>query len=117
MPTGSQATHAGYDTDILIELLGEWVLALGKGCGNVSFCPKVAITDTDVKEHGALLRIWPSVYLLLCKFHVRNSWSNKRKTLIKMGNSVNFGKQQVVVHLKLLHKGMYLTFSIRTLLK
>ena len=110
-PTGSQATHAGYDTDILTELLREWVIALGKGLNNDSFCPKVAITDTDAKECGALLKIWPSIFLLLCKFHVRNSWSNKRKTLIKMGNTVNFGKQQVISRLRILDQ-RYFSFAI-----
>jgi len=101
-PTGSQATHAGYDTDILTELLKAWANSMGKDPEGRCFSPKVAITDTDTKERGALLNVWPSIFLLLCKFHTRNAWSNKRKTLIKMGRSVNFGKQQVVSRLRVL---------------
>jgi len=101
-PTGSQATHAGYDTDILTDLLKAWVAALETGPDGSSFCPKVAITDTDTKERGSLINTWPSIFLLLCKFHVCHAWSNKRKTLIKMGNVVNFSKQQVVSRLRAL---------------
>ncbi|KIJ36146.1 hypothetical protein M422DRAFT_261473 [Sphaerobolus stellatus SS14] len=48
-PTGNRATHAGYDTDILHELLVQWQDSLGKKDG-VAFAPCVAITDTDTKE-------------------------------------------------------------------
>ncbi|KIJ48273.1 hypothetical protein M422DRAFT_248076 [Sphaerobolus stellatus SS14] len=68
-PSGSQATHARYDTDILTELLHEWVKALGKGPNGAMFCPKFVITDTDTKERGALIVVWPLIFLLLCKFH------------------------------------------------
>ena len=96
-PTGSQATHAGYDTEILKKLMQEWVVALGTGPQGEGFCPKIAITDTDTKERGALIMIWPSIFLLLCKFHVRNAWANRRKTLIKMGQTLVFSKHQVIV--------------------
>lgn len=112
--TGTQATHAGYDTDILTELLGEWVRTMGKDKQGKLFCPKVAITDTDVKERGALLKIWSSIFLLLCKFHVRNAWSNRRKTLIKMGTNIDFSKQLVVSRLRSLdQRYIYLTTYIR----
>ena len=41
------------------------------------------ITDTDTKEHLALVRLWPMVILLLCQFHVRQCWTNKRKKLFQ----------------------------------
>ncbi|KAJ7116155.1 hypothetical protein C8R43DRAFT_824503, partial [Mycena crocata] len=38
-------------------------------------------TDTDTKERGALIDVWPNIWLLLCKFHLRQCWTNKRKAL------------------------------------
>jgi hypothetical protein len=94
-PTGNQATHAGYDASILTELLKAWVASMGDLNG-VSFCPKLVITDTDMKERAALYIVWPSIILLLCRFHVRCCWSNKRKSLIKLGQEkFNFYKEQV----------------------
>ena len=77
-PTGNQATHAGYNRSILRELLDQWRLHLSK---SHPFLPYVAITDTDTKERGALQDVWPSIWLLLCKFHVRQCWTNRRKAL------------------------------------
>ncbi|KIJ44456.1 hypothetical protein M422DRAFT_252061 [Sphaerobolus stellatus SS14] len=105
-PAGSQATHAVYNTDIITELLREWVQALGKGPQDATFCPKVAITDTATKERGALIAIWPAIFLLLCKFHVRNAWANKRKNLIKMGTIMVFAKEQVTSRLRLLDQSL-----------
>ncbi|KIJ56018.1 hypothetical protein M422DRAFT_239206 [Sphaerobolus stellatus SS14] len=113
-PTGSQATHAGYNTEIMTELLWAWVVALGKDAKSQSFCPKVAITDTDIKERGALITVWPSIFLLLCKFHTRMCWSNKRKTLIKTGNSVDFFKQQIISRLRALDGNLILTSDYQT---
>ncbi|KIJ30849.1 hypothetical protein M422DRAFT_267561 [Sphaerobolus stellatus SS14] len=109
--TGSQVTHAVYDTDILTELLRSWVLELGKGHNpeKTGFCPKVAIKDTDTKEHGALVAVWPSIWLLLCKFHTRMCWSNKWKTLIKMGTSVDYFKEQVVGCLRVLDRSLVMS--------
>lgn len=100
-PTGNRATHAGYDTTVLTELLAAWKSSLGNKNG-IPFAPKVAITDTDTKERGALSKVWPSIWLLLCKFHVRQCWTNKRKSLLKLGNTPNYAKQQVHSRLKLL---------------
>ncbi|EPQ51420.1 hypothetical protein GLOTRDRAFT_96192 [Gloeophyllum trabeum ATCC 11539] len=69
-PTGSRATHAGYSTSILAELLQHWRDSLS-GRKGVAFCPYVAITNTDIKGHRALLLVWPEIWLLLCKFHLR----------------------------------------------
>ncbi|KAJ7501990.1 hypothetical protein B0H11DRAFT_1799451, partial [Mycena galericulata] len=79
-PTGTQATHAGYDTEILREVLASWKEMLSRG-HPTPFTPYVVITDTDVRERGALQRVWVDIWLLLCKFHLRQCWTNKRKTL------------------------------------
>lgn len=101
VPQGNQATHAGYDTDILRELLCEWVKSMGHR-NNETFVPKVVITDTDIKERGALLWIWPQIILLLCKFHVRQCWTNQRKRLIKSnkGSALEFSHRQVQSRLR-----------------
>jgi len=64
-PTGNRATHAGYNTDILAELIEEWKSHLGQQNNN-PFCPFAAITDTDTKERLALVQLWPLIILLLC---------------------------------------------------
>lgn len=102
-PTGSKATHAGYDTSILTELLHTWKTSLGKR-GNEEFYPKVAITDTDLKERGALLATWPSISLLLCKFHLRQCWTNKRNALLPCRQTFNFDKQQIQTRLRALEE-------------
>ena len=79
-PTGNRATHAGYDTAILTELLHQWQTCLGVR-NEEPFKPFVGMTDTDIKERGALIAVWPDISLLLCKFHVRQCWTNKRKSL------------------------------------
>ena len=80
-PTGNKATHAGYNRHILQELLEQWKVQLSKVNPSDSFTPYVAITDTDTKERGALLEVWPNIWLLLCKFHVRQCWTNQHKSL------------------------------------
>jgi hypothetical protein len=84
-PAGSIATHAGYNTEIITHLLMTWKhwlssRALAK---NRIFEPTVVITDTDVKERGALTATWPSIHLLLCKFHLRQCWTNKRSVMLR----------------------------------
>lgn len=93
-PTGNQATHAGYNRAILRELLGKWKAHLSKD-HPVEFRPLVAITDTDPKERGALLDVWPDIWLLLCRFHVRQCWTNRRKRLLS-GKDPDFWKQHVL---------------------
>ncbi|KZS87578.1 hypothetical protein SISNIDRAFT_402256, partial [Sistotremastrum niveocremeum HHB9708] len=71
--TRNQASHAGYNTRILTDLLAAWVTKLGRrvtcaGGKEESFEPYAIITDSDTKERGALLTTWPRVTLLLCKF-------------------------------------------------
>lgn len=85
-PTGTRATHAGYDTTILTELLSSWKAWLGT-CNNEPFQPFVAITDTDAKERGALILIWEDIILILCRFHVRQCWTNRRKQVLSKGEA------------------------------
>ncbi|KIP05535.1 hypothetical protein PHLGIDRAFT_119764 [Phlebiopsis gigantea 11061_1 CR5-6] len=82
-PTGNKATHAGYNTNILAELLKYWRDWLDETAPpKTTFSPCAAITDTDVKERGALIRVWDSIILLLCRFHVRQCWTNKRNSVL-----------------------------------
>jgi hypothetical protein len=74
-PTGSHATHAGYDTAILHELIGAWKVSLGSRNG-IAFTPHVAITDMDTNECAALSLVWPDICLILCKFHICQCWMN-----------------------------------------
>lgn len=78
-PTGNRATHAGYDTSILAELLDYWRNWLQEEDfeGRREFIPFAAMTDTDAKERSALILVWPTIILLLCKFHLRQCWTNK----------------------------------------
>ncbi|KAF8583484.1 hypothetical protein K439DRAFT_1647218 [Ramaria rubella] len=55
-PSGNNATQAG-----------------------MSFKPFIAITDTDPKERGALIILWSDILLILCKFHIQQCWTNRRK--------------------------------------
>ena len=92
-PTGNRATHAGYNTAILQKLLHQWKTHLGQKNG-LEFAPFVAITDTDTKERGALLNVWPEIILLLCKFHLRQCWTNNRKKALH-GGGEEFWKNHV----------------------
>ncbi len=80
-PTGNRVTHAGYNTRIITELLILWRDWLGARNG-VPFTPISCITDTDLKEHGALIIAWPAIILLLCKFHVTQCWTNKLNNVL-----------------------------------
>ncbi|RDX42278.1 hypothetical protein OH76DRAFT_1305791, partial [Lentinus brumalis] len=86
-PSGNRKTDAGYNTEILEKLLLRWTTALNaadfKPSPEVSFTPKVAITDTDLKERNALVRVFPEIWLLICKFHLRQSWQNHRTRVLK----------------------------------
>ncbi|KAF7799757.1 hypothetical protein EIP86_010999 [Pleurotus ostreatoroseus] len=52
-PTGNKATHAGYDTQIIAEIMASWRDWMGERNGE-KFEPAVALTDTDPKERGGL---------------------------------------------------------------
>ncbi|KAI0711901.1 hypothetical protein C8T65DRAFT_727049, partial [Cerioporus squamosus] len=81
-PSGNKQTSSGYNTEILTKLLSRWKAALGTRDGT-TFSPCVATTDTDLKERGALLDVFPGIWLILCKFHVRQSWRNHRTRVVK----------------------------------
>ncbi|KAJ7769549.1 hypothetical protein DFH07DRAFT_735996, partial [Mycena maculata] len=87
-PTGNKQLSAGYDTAILTKLIRKWRNSVTE-CGHlhsfagVVFCPYTAITDTDLKERGALIAVIPSIWLLICRFHLRQSWKNHRNKLLK----------------------------------
>lgn len=78
-PPNSKFTPAGYDTSILVDVLQEWRDHLTSQHPSTPFRPLVCMTDTDAKERGALLLVWPTILLLLCRFHVRQCWTNHRK--------------------------------------
>ncbi|KAJ7777944.1 hypothetical protein DFH07DRAFT_691665, partial [Mycena maculata] len=97
-PTGNKQSSSGYDTAILAKLLQTWKDTLTR-CGHqygfprTIFNPFTAITDTDLKERGALLVVIPTIWLLICRFHLRQSWKNYRNKLLK-------GKGQLKLDLK-----------------
>ena len=37
----------------------------------------------DLRERAALLQVFPCITLLICKFHIRQSWGNYRNKLLK----------------------------------
>ncbi|KAJ7626694.1 hypothetical protein B0H17DRAFT_963315, partial [Mycena rosella] len=87
-PTGNKQSSSGYNTEILTKLIGAWQDSLTKcgarhGFSGVIFNPFTCITDTDLKERGALFSVFPSIWLLICRFHLRQSWKNHRNKLLK----------------------------------
>ncbi|KAJ6452842.1 hypothetical protein C8R45DRAFT_764927, partial [Mycena sanguinolenta] len=92
-PTGNRQFSSGYDTAILTKLLKKWSESLNKcaplyGHPGVAFKPMSAITDTDLKERGALIAIWSDIWLLICRFHLKQSWRNHRNKLLKGKSAV-----------------------------
>lgn len=81
-PSGNRHTAAGYNTEIIANLVGMWKTSLGRKDG-ATFEAWVAITDTDLMERGALLIVFPQIWLLICKFHIRQSWRNHRNKELK----------------------------------
>ncbi|KAJ7190492.1 hypothetical protein GGX14DRAFT_579763 [Mycena pura] len=87
-PSGNQQSSAGYDTEILTKLLTHWRDHLNKTrrCSrpsSVFFAPRTAITDTDMKERGALLAVFAGIWLLICRFHLKQCWRNHRNQMLK----------------------------------
>ncbi|KAG8755470.1 hypothetical protein FRC11_006006, partial [Ceratobasidium sp. 423] len=77
-PAGNKSTSSGYDTSILIKLLAQWKEAVSS-YSQREFKPTVAIKDTDFKERGALLDVFPDIRLLICRFHLHQAWTNHRR--------------------------------------
>ena len=94
-PTGNRETHAGYNQEILQELLEKWKMHLSSKDSAAIFYPLVTITDTDPKERGALQDIWPCIWLLLCHFHLRQCWTNRHKRLLS-AKDADFWKHHVL---------------------
>ncbi|KAJ7768826.1 hypothetical protein B0H16DRAFT_1780867 [Mycena metata] len=97
-PTGNKQSSAGYNTAILTKLLRAWKDSLTRcahlyGFEGIVFSPFSAITDTDLKERGALIAVWITIWLLICRFHLRQSWKNYHNKLLK-------GKGQLKLDLK-----------------
>ncbi|CAK5263752.1 unnamed protein product [Mycena citricolor] len=96
-PTGNKQSSSGYDTEILTKLLTKWQDSLNrnknKPSGATSFNPVSAITDTDLKERAALALVFLGIILLICRFHLRQSWRNHRNKVLK-------GKTAVLMDLK-----------------
>ncbi len=81
-PGGTKATHGAYDTKILRDLLTKWKNHLGQRDGESLSHMSPSLT-VDTRERSALLSVWPSIWLLLCKFHLRQCWTAKRKAVLK----------------------------------
>jgi len=82
-PSGNQQTAAGYDIDIIAKLILTWKTSLEHYRGGKSFYALLGITDTDLKERTALLRVFSGIILLICKFHLQQSWQNHRNRTVK----------------------------------
>jgi hypothetical protein len=103
-PTGTRATHAGYNSEILGHLFDTWKTSMSvHPVTKETFHPTTAITDCDFRERAALHKVWPSIQLLLCKFHLRQCWTNKRKQVLK-GLSPSFWTTHAVERIHLLEK-------------
>ena len=81
-PSGNRKTCAGYNMEIIAKLLNKWRDSLGRRNGK-SFEAWVAITDTDLMECGALILVFPRIWLLICRFHLRQSWWNHWNKVLK----------------------------------
>lgn len=96
-PSGNKFTAGGYNTEVLARLLGKWKTSLGQRDAQAFFA-KVAITDSDSKERNALFEVFPNIWLLLCKFHLRQCWTNHRKRHLK-SDSPMVGAAEIAVRL------------------
>jgi hypothetical protein len=47
------------------------------------------VTDSDVKERGALANVWPDIHLLLCLFHTKKAWRKKFNKCLGSGGSAD----------------------------
>ncbi|KAJ3523870.1 hypothetical protein NM688_g8655 [Phlebia brevispora] len=107
-PHDNQHTSAGYNTEVLERMLTEWKKAMGKR-GDEEFDVWVAITDTDLMERGALLRVFPRIWLLICQFHIRQSWKNHRASALK---GISRTHAQLRARLKALEDALVATEAI-----
>lgn len=82
-PSGNRQTSSGYDANILTKLLAAWRQSLEDFRGGQKFYAMAAITDTDLKERIALVKVFPEIFLLICRVHLRRSWRNHRNRFLK----------------------------------
>lgn len=80
--TSDRGTHTGYTKDLLENLLGHWVTAMGTNEEGETFEPLVAITDNDVRKHHTLSTLFLNITLLLCLYHVWQVWRNALNTAL-----------------------------------
>lgn len=107
-PLGNRQTSAGYNTAIIQKLLHAWKHSLGRHNGQI-FHALVAITDTNLIECAALLIGFPGIWLLICKFHLRQSWRNHRNRELK-GKSP--GHKDIKARLRTFEEALVKTTSI-----
>lgn len=73
------ATHGSYDATVLAKLLNAWKTGIEQG-RDEEFVPYSFLTDNGFKERNALLDTWEDIALLLCLYHLRQSWNSGRRT-------------------------------------
>lgn len=98
-PTKNKQTSASYDTEILTELLYEWKLALKTKNGE-AFTVHVTITDTDLMEWNALAAVFDNIWLLICKFHLCQSFRNHCNHVLKGTSPFAHNLKACMKHLK-----------------
>ncbi|KIJ36149.1 hypothetical protein M422DRAFT_261476 [Sphaerobolus stellatus SS14] len=81
-PSGNKQISSSYDTAILMKLLQRWESSMEK-FKSKSFDVLVAVPDMDLKEQGALLVMFPNLWLLICKFNICPSWRNHWNRVLK----------------------------------
>ncbi|PKC08250.1 hypothetical protein RhiirA5_477730 [Rhizophagus irregularis] len=78
---GTHKASSSYNHIILKELLLYYKHRLEQEKW-YKFTQKVAMTDCDHKERKALIEVWPDIHLILCLFHVSQSWEDKLKAVL-----------------------------------
>ncbi|KAJ3566546.1 hypothetical protein NP233_g6934 [Leucocoprinus birnbaumii] len=97
------AVHADYNSSVLTWLLGIFKTQMGCNAEGGEFTIAVANTDNNAHECLALSAHWPDTLLILCAFHILQSWRNG---LLQYLQPVPKGVLQKAVHTwlcKLLH--------------
>ncbi|CAB4488981.1 unnamed protein product [Rhizophagus irregularis] len=85
---GTHKASSSYNHIILKELLLYYKHRLEQEKW-YKFTQKVAMTDCDHKERKALIEVWPDIHLILCLFHVSQSWEDKLKANVNDSSYIN----------------------------
>ncbi|EXX70277.1 hypothetical protein RirG_088880 [Rhizophagus irregularis DAOM 197198w] len=85
---GTHKASSSYNHTILKELLLYYKHRLEQEKW-YKFTQKVAMTDCDHKERKALIEVWPDIHLILCLFHVSQSWEDKLKANVNDSSYIN----------------------------